>query len=171
MNTSINDSFKYQGIATLSLKIGDKTVVKSVHNEGTPQLKRAFAMFMCGGMVADEAKRYIPTRLDLRVDNFTALKKAVLITNPSYYKEDFNSEVTWYVEYSAVIPFSSLINPIDIAKNYRFYLMCDNGKDNWDESNDIAYISVPGNDLKGLQSGVSVLVSWRLKILNNVPSN
>lgn len=165
MNTSINDSFKYQGMATLSLKIGDKTVVKSVHNEGTMQLKRAFAMFMCGGKIAEEALRYIPSKLDLRQNGVTFLKRPVAVTNPAYDIDESGREHSWFVEYSAVIPYSSLISNIDSTKNYRIYLMCDSVASS-DTSRDIAVVEIPGIDLVGIQAGVSAIITWRLKLLN-----
>jgi len=178
MNGLINDSINYNGQVNVKFRIGDKVVSKKIHNQGTMQLKRAFAMFMCGGQVAQEALRYVPTRLDLRYSQEASwlnpqsyLNRSVLITSPAYAKEDLvglNAEKSWYVEYTAIIPYSSLISQINPSYYYRLYLTCD-GKGDTDDSKDIAYIDVDAEDLTGLEAGVSIIITWRMKLLNSVP--
>lgn len=171
MNSLVDNSMIYSGEVEISLRIGNKNIKKKVHNSGTMLLKRAFAMFMCGGMIADQAKRYIPTKLDLRYENMgtwsTNLNRPIYVTNPSYAKDELSAEPSWYVEYSAVMPYSAMISGIDVNKTYRFYLMCDSNLS--DEGSDIAYISVSGTDLATLEAGVSAIISWRLRLLNSRP--
>ena len=165
MDALVNDSINYSGEVNFSLRIGDRVVNKKIHNEGTMQLKRAFAMFMCGGRIAEDALRYIPSKLDLRQDGVTFLKRPVAVTNPAYDIDESGREHSWYVEYSAVIPYSSLLSNIDRTKNYRIYLMCDTIASS-DVNHDIAVIEIPGVDLVGVQAGVSAIITWRLKLLN-----
>ena len=165
MDALVNDSINYSGEVNFSLRIGDRVVNKKIHNEGTMQLKRAFAMFMCGGRIAEDALRYIPSKLDLRQDGVTFLKRPVAVTNPAYDIDESGREHSWYVEYSAVIPYSSLLSNIDSTKNYRIYLMCDTIASS-DVNHDIAVIEIPGVDLVGVQAGVSAIITWRLKLLN-----
>lgn len=171
MNAIIHDNMKYKGEVELSLKIGNKVIKKNIHNTGTLQLKRAFAMFLCGGTVATQALRYLPSRIDLRVYQsgswVTALKRTVPVTSPTYIKETVGEE-TWSTQYNAVMPYSSLISGIDEQNQYRVYLMCDSIADN-DESKDLAYIDVNASDLSTLTAGVSAIISWKLKLLNNIP--
>ena len=176
MNGIINDSLNYSGQVTCKIKIGNKIINKVIHNNGTMQLKRAFAMFMCGGTVAKEALRYIPSRVDLLYseDNWlksdTYLNRTVLATNPNYGKDTTSSEDSWYVEYTAVIPYSALRDKINLSYKYRLYLMCEEiARD--DENNYLAFIDVSAADLAVLEAGVSFILSWRLKLLNSEPSN
>lgn len=69
MQAQIKDNMLYKGIVELSYKVGDKIISKEFHNSGTEQLKRAFAMFMCGGENARMALGYLPTKLDLKFDS------------------------------------------------------------------------------------------------------
>lgn len=66
MQATVNDGLVYNGSVTFKIKIGDRVVNKVIHNNGTMQLKRAFAMFLCGGSVARDALRYLPSKVDLR---------------------------------------------------------------------------------------------------------
>ena len=171
MNATIIDTMKYSGKVQLSLKIADRIVKIQGHNEGTMQLKRAFAMFMCGGKTSTEALKYIPSKLDLRYFTGgtwqTYLKRTVPISSPSYGKDTSSSEQTWFVEYASSIPFSSLISTIPDTGSFRLYLMCDR-KENNDDSTDLAYIDIAATDLQSLEAGVSAIVSWRLSLLNNI---
>lgn len=171
MNAQILDNMNYSGIANIKLNINGKIIKKKIHNNGTMQLKRAFAMFMCGGKTATDALRYIPSRLDLRSCNvgasgpyLTCLKRPVLVTNPTYQRDNLNS---WAVEYNAVIPYSDLISSISSGLQYRVYLMCDSSAVQIDDdSNDIAYIDIKAEDLESMSAGVSLIIAWKLKLLN-----
>jgi len=170
MQAQIKDNMLYKGIVELSYKVGDRIISKEFHNNGTEQLKRAFAMFMCGGSVAQTAQRYLPTKLDLKYkfsgNWVSTLTRTVPVTNPSYNYDDEESGKQWYVEYNSVIPYSSLKQEIVEGFDYRLYLLCQ-GTDSEDTSDELAYINVDSQDLATLTAGVSVLVSWKLKLLND----
>lgn len=174
MQAQISDNYIYKGNVDVTIKIGNKIINKTFHNNGTEQLKRAFAMFMCGGTVAETAKRYLPTKVDLKYTASSAntwdttLLRPVPVTNPTYdYDYDnIRNAKQWYVLYNAVIPYSVLKNDINESYSYRLYLTCE-GTDSLDKSDEIAYIDINTEDILTLQAGVSILIAWKLKILND----
>jgi len=170
MNGIVNDNMKYSGQVKLTIKIGNKFIEKSIHNDGLPLLKKAFAMFLCGGASAEQALTYIPKKLDLRYNNSGAwvsrLIKPVPVTSPNYGEEVVGNETTWYVEYTSVIPYSQLIGGIKSGEVYNIYLMCDS---ELVDNQDLAYIPVPAEDFLSLSPGVSLIINWKLRLLNNVP--
>lgn len=164
MNAIASDNMRYSGSVEVKLRIGNKVVTKQLHNQGTMQLKRAFAMFMCGGKTTTQALNYLPSKLDLRysTDNWetedTFLKRIVPVTSPFYAKDTSSTEPTWYVEYTAVIPYAQLIEGIKAQYSYRIYLMCEKIEPD-DESNDLAFIDLDTNDLLSVGAGVSIILN------------
>lgn len=66
-----------------------------------------------------------------------------------------------------MIPYTLLKSGgINTSYNYRFYLLC-NEINPEDTSDELAYIDVNSEDLTSLQAGVSILISWKLKLLND----
>ena len=175
MNAILDDNLNYSGTVSLQFKIGNNITRKTYHNEGTLQLKRAFAMFLCGGLTSRKALMYVPSQVDLQYrsnpnqpwDSY--LIRTVPATNPVYDLDESSDEASWYVDYTAVIPYSSLIDAIKQLGEYRLCLRC-NEKSIEDESTDLAYIYINPFDLLTLQAGVSLIISWRLKLLNSEPN-
>ena len=165
MNAKIDNNMLYNGSVQLSIKIGNKIIKKDFHNNGTMLLKKLFAMFMCGGKSAESALEQLPKRLDLRFIQsdveYSNLRKPVYVTSPTYGLDNTLTESSWYVEYNAVIPYESLVDPIKQDFQYKFYLMGNIG------GTDLAYIDVSYEDLAGLEPGVSIIIAWRLKLLVN----
>lgn len=160
----------YRGKVDISLKIGDKTIRMSSHNNGLPYLQRAFCNFIVGNMITIED---IPEFLDLRkqiVANGawqTCLLSRVHLSGKSW-SENTTSQGTneCIATFTGVLAYMNLKEaiPRGDTSSYRLYLYSGSLSDTTGYD-DMAYLDITADELSRISPGTQAIVEWSMKLL------
>lgn len=160
---------KYKGYVQLKIKINDKVITVKDHNNGLPYLQKVFCNFLIGNLITIED---IPECLDVRRQEngsspwVSYLLSKIHLTSKSWNIETEGGVDNYIATFTAVIPSTSLIQPISKSDtgNFRLYLQT-GALSPTTGYNDLAYLDISAEELSKISPGTQAIIEWSMKLL------
>jgi len=164
-------SFGYVGHVELSISVNGKVFKLNKHNAAEPYLKRVFAKMLIG-LYNDSCDRPESIMLKCKEEGSEVWKNYLTSSLPVSGSEltNPNNSGQWTATFTAVIPYASLIAPVDESTGslFKLYLRggLDTSKYNNEDYHELASIALEPADLAAITPGTQAIVKWSMRLVD-----